>query len=99
MLQDNNENDQKTLQELILENQRLLTENNQLLKKIEKVNIWSFILRLVWFLILIGVPFFAYYYLIEPFIAADGSALESGMTWLQNIPGWKQFCSAVVTEI
>ncbi|MCB9814843.1 hypothetical protein H6784_05550 [Candidatus Nomurabacteria bacterium] len=98
MLQDN-ENEQKTLQELILENQRLLSENNQLLKKMQKVNVWSFVLRVIWFLILIGVPFFAYYYLIEPFMASDGSALESGMMWLQNIPGWKQFCLAVVSEV
>lgn len=106
MLQDNNEKEeikenteQKTIQELVLENHLLLSENNELLKKMNKINNWSFGLRVVWFLILLGVPFIAYYYLVEPLVDSEGSAFESIWVGLQNIPGWKQFCTAVVTDM
>lgn len=79
------------LHELMLENQRLLAENNQLLRKIRKASVWSFWLRVVWTLIILGAPFLIYYYLLEPYFEAFGSSIEIFQNGLQEVPGWKQF--------
>lgn len=91
--------EQQILHELMLENQRLLTENNQLLKKINRTNVWSFWIRVAWFLILLGAPFAIYYYLIDPYFTSVGTSMQSFMEGLQNVPGWKQFHSAIKGDI
>ncbi|MCA9354315.1 MAG: hypothetical protein KC877_02225 [Candidatus Kaiserbacteria bacterium] len=82
------------IHELLLENQRLITENNQLLKKMNRRSIWSFWLKVVWFAVLIGLPFLLYYYIVEPYFTSLGSSFETFQQGLQEIPGWKQFYEA-----
>ena len=82
------------LRDLVLENQRLLTENNQLLRTLNRRSIWSFWVRVAWSLFLIGVPFILYYYIIEPYFESFGSSFETFQQGLQEIPGWKQFYEA-----
>lgn len=89
MLPDKDEH--QLLQELMLENQRLLAENNTILRKLKKWSIVSFWLRLVWTLILIGLPFVLYYYVIEPYFTTLGSSFAEFEEGLREVPGWKQF--------
>jgi len=42
---------------------RLLRENNRMLKKQEKRARFSFIWRIIWFLVIVGVPLVVSYYL------------------------------------
>ena len=93
MTPDKDEN--QMLQELMLENQRLLTENNQLLKKIRRSGIWSFWLRVISFLLVIGAPFVVYYFVIEPYFSSLGSSFQTFRDGLQEVPGWKQFYEAI----
>ena len=93
-----NKNEQERLEEIMLENQRLMVENNLLLKKIRKSAIISFWIRLVWTLILIGAPFVVYYFVIEPYFESLGSSFETFQDGLQEIPGWKQFYQSVRGE-
>lgn len=86
--------EQQLLRDLMLENQRLLTENNQLLNKLHKHNIWSFWIRIVWFLILIGAPLILYYYIVEPYFSSLGSSFQTFQQGIQEVPGWKQFYEA-----
>ncbi len=86
---------QETLHELMLENQRLLKENHDLLEKINRRSIWSFWLKVIWFMILIGLPFVLYYYVIEPYFTSLGSSFQTFQTGLQEVPGWKQFYEAM----
>lgn len=79
------------IQDLLNENQRLLTENNQLLKKLHRATIWGIWFRVVWFLVLIGIPFVLYYYVIEPYFTTLGSSFQTFQEGLQEVPGWKQF--------
>lgn len=79
------------LQELMLENQRLLTENNAMLKKLKKWSVISFWFRLIWTFILVGLPFVLYYYVIEPYFTSLGSSFAEFQEGLQEVPGWKQF--------
>ena len=86
------------LHELMLENQRLLTENNQLLKKMRRLSVFNFWFRIVTTLILVGAPFLLYYYVIEPYFASMGSSFSVFQEGLKEIPGWKQFYEAARGE-
>lgn len=90
--------DHQVLQELMLENQRLLTENNQLLKKLHRASVWAFWVRIIWMLVLIGAPFVLYYYIIEPYFESLGSSFATFQTGLQEVPGWKQFYESIGGE-
>lgn len=85
----------QSLRELVLENQRLLTENNQLLKKLNHRSVLAFWFRMITFLILIGAPFLLYFYVIEPYFTSLGSSFETFQQGLQEVPGWKQFYQAI----
>jgi hypothetical protein len=91
-------NDHQLLQDLMLENQRLMIENNQLLKRIRRAFVFSFWFRLISTLIFIGAPFVLYYFFIEPYFESMGSSFETFQTGLQEIPGWKQFYQSVQGE-
>lgn len=92
MLPDKDEH--QLLHELMLENQRLLIENNQLLHKIQRRALWSIILKITWFLIIIGAPFLVYFYIVEPYFNSLGSSYEVFREGIQEVPGWKQFYEA-----
>lgn len=83
--------DKQLIKELLLENQRLLQENNDLLQRMRRSALWAFWVRLSISLIFIGAPFVLYYFVIEPYFASLGSSFETFQTGLQEIPGWKQF--------
>ena len=83
------------IRQLLLENQRLLTENNQLLKKVHRNAVWTFWIRIIWICMIIGLPFVVYYFVVEPYFEALGSSFETFRAGLQEIPGWKQFYDAV----
>jgi hypothetical protein len=85
----------RLVHELMLENQRLLIENNQLLKKMNRRSVVSFWFRMAWFLFIIGVPFVMYFYVIEPYFISMGSSFEIFKQGLQEVPGWKQFYEVV----
>lgn len=87
-------NEQQLLHELMLENQRLLTENNELLKKIRRAGLISFWFKIVWILIILGAPFLLYFYVVEPYFTSLGSSFEVFQKGLQEVPGWKQFHEA-----
>ena len=87
-------NEREVLHELMLENQRLLTENNLLLKKIRKSAMLSFWLKIIWIFVIIGAPLVLYYYVVEPYFTSLGSSFEIFREGFQEIPGWKQFYEA-----
>jgi Trk-type K+ transport system membrane component len=93
-----NKDEHQLLQELILENQRLLSDNNQLLRKMYRSSVLSFWLRIISTLFFIGAPFVLYYYVIEPYFDSMGSSFSTFQEGLQEIPGWKQFYEAARRE-
>lgn len=54
------------IKKLLVENQRLLLENNQMLHKMRKNAIIGTILRMAWFLLVLGVPVYLYFSYIKP---------------------------------
>lgn len=76
------------LEEVVLENQKLLAENNKLLKKINRSNTWAFWLRLLWIAILLGLPVLIYYYIIAPYYESLNSALQFFGVQLPDFTTW-----------
>ena len=60
--------EEDTLLSLAKANNELLIANNELLNKINRREIRQFWFKIVWFLVLLGVPFIIYYYLINSFV-------------------------------
>lgn len=83
------------IRELLNENQRLLTENNYLLRRLTRWQRWSFIMKGLWLLLILGAPFVVYYWVLEPYFTSLGSSFSVFEAGLQEVPGWKQFYEAV----
>ena len=92
---DSLQTEHQQMKDLMAENKRLLSDNNDLLRKIYRAAWWSFGFRIVWFFVIIGAPFLVYYYLVEPYFTTLGSSFETFETGLQEVPGWKQFYEAM----
>jgi hypothetical protein len=76
------------IEEMVIENQRLLAENNKLLRKIQRANTWAFWLRAVWLAIILGAPFLIYYYIVAPYYQSLDSAFQFFGVELPDIPTW-----------
>ena len=70
-------NDLEELKALILENRRLLDENNQILQKMRRMAVWDFAIRSVLMALFLGLPFIAYFYIVEPYYNALQGTLHS----------------------
>ncbi len=73
------------LKELILENQRLLAENNMLLKKMHKSSVRHFWLNIAWIVFLIVSPMFLLYKFILPMYSSIGASTTSVSGQLQDL--------------
>lgn len=74
---------------LIQENNALIKENHVLLKKLYRNEMIGIAFRIVWFAILIGLPFAVYFYLLEPYFEAFGANYETFRLGMAEIPGLK----------
>jgi len=77
----------KKMEELLVQNSELIAENNKILKKIHRNGLWGFWLRIAWYVVLIGLPFALYFYILEPYFNALGSSYETFSAGMQEIPG------------
>ncbi len=77
------------LKRLIEQNAELIKQNNELLRKMHRNTVIGFWMRIVWYGILIGLPFAMYFYLLEPYFAAFGSSFDVFKTGLNELPGLK----------
>ncbi len=84
-----NPDDLKNLEHLMEKNSKLLEENNDLLKKIHRNGLLAFWIRIGWYIVLIGLPFALYFYVLEPYFTAMGSNYEVFKAGINEIPGLK----------
>lgn len=77
--------------ELLEQNNELIKENHTLIAKLYRASLWGFWIRVAWFLILIGLPFALYFYILEPYFTALGASYDTFNAGIQEIPGLKQF--------
>lgn len=86
------------IKDFLKENRELLDENNKILKKIHRNAMWALWLRVLWYAVLIGLPFAFYFYIVEPYFDAFGSDYATFRAGIQEIPGLKSFTNAFGTE-
>jgi hypothetical protein len=75
---------------LLVENQRLLAENNALLHKMRRSALVGTVLRIVWFAVILGMPIALYYLFLEPNITTLERAwaiIESGAQDVTGLRG------------
>ncbi len=82
--------EKEDLKELILENQRLLTENNEILRKMHRNALRHFWFNVVWIIFLIGLPILAFYKIAAPLAGSlpSSSTVESQLKDLQELQGF-----------
>ncbi len=85
---DDTENHEE-LMRLLKENTALAQENNELLKKINRHNTITFWVRIVWFAVIVGMPFAVYFYFLQPYFEAFGANYELFRQGMAEIPGFK----------
>lgn len=85
---DMNESKEKNIDTLINQNADLLKENNTLLKKIHRQAVITLWLRVLWYIVLIGLPF-ALFFILEPYFEALGSNYNTFQAGIGEIPGLK----------
>lgn len=85
------ENDHAFLRQLIERNTALLEENNKMVKQLYRWSIFNGVLRVLWYVVLIGLPFALYFYFLEPYFSAFGSSYETFEMGVGEIPGFKAF--------
>ncbi len=74
---------------LLEENNALLKENHELLRKMYRNDMIGIGVRVVWYAVLIGLPFAVYFYLLEPYFEAFGANYETFRLGMAEIPGLK----------
>jgi hypothetical protein len=78
------------LKALISENQRLLEENNDLLKKMRRSAVRHFWFNIAWIVIFLGLPLIAFYNLAMPLLSsfeASSGSLDSQLEQLNELRG------------
>jgi hypothetical protein len=79
------------LKALVVENQRLLTENNELLKKMHKSAVRHFWFNIVWIVVFLGLPLIAFYKLAMPMYESFGSSPTNLSDQLKDVQELKSF--------
>lgn len=79
----------KEIRRALRKNAELLEENNRLLRKLHRLHIISALFKVLWIVVLIGLPFALYFYVLEPYFQAFGSSYETFRTGLNELPGLK----------
>ena len=93
-----NKTEREQLHELLLENQKLLAENNQLLKKMNRRSVLAFWLRILWFAFIIAAGYYLYVHVLAPYLSSLDTSFQELKEGLQDVPGWKQFYEAVTNK-
>lgn len=73
---------------LLRKNLELTKENNRLLKKLRRATIISGLLRLVWWVVILGIPVFLYYYVLQPYLGELSAAyqnVQDGVGSMQDV--------------
>jgi len=74
---------------LTRENNELLKQNHEYLRKMYRNDMIGMTLRIVWYSLLIGLPFAMYFYVLQPYFEAFGSNYELFRQGIAEIPGLK----------
>jgi hypothetical protein len=86
---------------LTRENSELIKQNHEYLRKMYRNDMIGITLRVVWYAVLIGLPFAVYFYVLEPYFQAFGANYEvfrQGMAEIPGLKGLEQFLPSTTEE-
>ena len=84
-------NDNSEIKAILAENQRLLIENNTLLRKMRRDAVISTVFRVIWFAVVVGVPIYLYFNYVLPNwenLQAKIEGLENVTTEMDGVKEW-----------
>lgn len=79
-------NEEIELRKLLEETKELAKENNKMLRSVRRIGMIEFVMRIAWYLILVGIPFAVYFYVLEPYLAAIGISYSKLSEDVQALP-------------
>ncbi len=85
------------IKRLLEENIKVAKENHVLLEKMHRMHVYSFWMKGLWFGIIVGIPFIAYYFILDPYLQAFGVNAGQFGELLKNASHF--FGSDSVTEV
>jgi hypothetical protein len=88
-MQTDKEGSHEEILRLLRENKDLAEQNHELLRKLYRNDMIGITVRIIWYAILIGLPFAVYFYLLEPYFEVFGSNYEVFRQGMAEIPGLK----------
>jgi hypothetical protein len=74
---------------LLRENAIVARENNEYLRKLYRNDMIEMWVKIIWYALLIGLPFAVYFYILEPYFHAFGANYEVFRQGMAEIPGLK----------
>jgi len=77
---------EKKLQDLVKENTRLTRENNRLLKKLWRAHVLSFWSRVLFLVVIVGLPIVAYRYFLADYIAEVRDNVDAVQEKIERLP-------------
>ncbi len=83
--------DEEALKKLLEENIAVTKENNVYLRKLYRNSVIAGVFTIVWYALLIGLPFALYHYLLDPYFEAMGSNADLFRAGMEEVPGIKGF--------
>jgi hypothetical protein len=89
---------EERIEALLKENQRILAENNLLLRKMRRTAIVSSLLRFVWFLFLLGSGIYVYFTYIQPNLESIKTEIEVLRQMVPTGDSFKQFYDSIRAE-
>ena len=72
------------VKQLLEKNLALSQENNELLKKVHKIQRWAQITRIAYWFIILGIAFGSFYF-IKPFLGSITSLYSGGVSNVNNL--------------
>lgn len=88
-MQPEKEDQHEEILRLTRENNELIKQNHEYLRKMYRNDMIGMTFRIVWYAILIGLPFLVYLYILEPYFHAFGANYETFRAGMAEIPGLK----------
>ncbi len=102
MFPENQTGDHEEIKRLLQENQRLLIENNQMLRRARRSVVLAGLLRFLWFVIIIVTMAYVYFIYVKPnldTLNAKISALENVGADVTNWQSWYEANKSILDGI
>ncbi len=79
------------VKDLLARNTELLEQNNKLLRKLYRYQVWGMWFSLLWYVVLIISPLALYFYVFEPYLEAWNASYDSVFESFEQVPGFGKF--------